>query len=91
MYVNSKVTTMRLKRWESPRRQGRNDKGRGGSARARQLRKQRQQLRRKLKQAAQPDGKDSGSGSTASFFWPSGLLRSLVAPRTPASDQGQLN
>ncbi|TRV17946.1 MAG: hypothetical protein EWV40_18040 [Microcystis flos-aquae Mf_WU_F_19750830_S460] len=30
---------MRLKRWESPRRQGRNDKGKGGSARQRQLKK----------------------------------------------------
>jgi hypothetical protein len=38
-----------LKRWESPRRQGRNDKGKGGSARARQLRKQQQMLRNKLK------------------------------------------
>lgn len=41
---------MRLKRWESPRRQGRNDKGPGGTARQRQLRKQQQQLRQKLKQ-----------------------------------------
>ncbi len=40
---------MRLKRWESPRREGRNDKGRGGSARKRQLKKQRQMLRQKLK------------------------------------------
>ncbi|MEA5509123.1 hypothetical protein VB715_05035 [Crocosphaera sp. UHCC 0190] len=39
----------RLKRWESPRRQGRNDKGRGGSARQRQLRKQQQMLRKRLK------------------------------------------
>ncbi|MGF1477981.1 MAG: hypothetical protein ACFB4I_00600 [Cyanophyceae cyanobacterium] len=39
----------RLKRWESPRRQGRNDKGKGGSARQRQLKKQQQMLRRKLK------------------------------------------
>ncbi|WP_265263383.1 hypothetical protein [Spirulina subsalsa] len=38
-----------LKRWESPRRVGRNDKGRGGTARQRQLRKQQQTLRRKLK------------------------------------------
>jgi len=53
---------MRLKRWESPRHQGRNSKGRGGSARARQLRKQYQQLRRQLKQ------QNSGSGSSASFF-----------------------
>lgn len=41
---------MRLKRWESPRKQGRNDKGRGGSARKRQLKKQRQMLRQKLKE-----------------------------------------
>jgi hypothetical protein len=40
----------RLKRWESPRRKGRNDKGRGGSARQRQRRKQLQQLRQHLKQ-----------------------------------------
>lgn len=39
----------RLKRWESPRRQGRNDKGKGGTARARQVRKQQQMLRKKLK------------------------------------------
>lgn len=41
---------MRLKRWESPRREGRNDKGRGGSARQRQLKKQAQMLRKKLKE-----------------------------------------
>jgi hypothetical protein len=41
---------MQLKRWESPRRQGRNDKGRGGSARQRQLRKRQQHLRNKLKE-----------------------------------------
>ncbi|MGQ4650124.1 hypothetical protein [Lyngbya aestuarii] len=39
----------RLKRWESPRKEGRNDKGKGGSARRRQLKKQTQMLRRKLK------------------------------------------
>lgn len=38
-----------LKRWESPRREGRNHKGKGGSARQRQLRKQFQTLRKKLK------------------------------------------
>ncbi len=41
--------TQRLKRWESPRRQGRNDKGKGGSARQRQLKKREKQLRKKLK------------------------------------------
>ena len=40
---------MRLKRWESPRKQGRNKKGKGGSARKRQLKKQQQMLRQKLK------------------------------------------
>ncbi|WP_019508678.1 hypothetical protein [Pleurocapsa sp. PCC 7319] len=39
----------RLKRWETPRKRGRNDKGKGGSARARQLRKREQMLRQKLK------------------------------------------
>ena len=39
----------RLKRWESPRKRGRNDKGKGGSARARQLRKREQMMRQKLK------------------------------------------
>jgi hypothetical protein len=52
----------RLKRWESPRNEGRNDKGRGGSARQRQLKKQRQALRRKLKD--QTDLKDDRNDST---------------------------
>jgi hypothetical protein len=38
----------RLKSWESPRREGRNDKGKGGSARKRQLKKKIQALRKKL-------------------------------------------
>ncbi|WP_414544548.1 hypothetical protein [Nostoc sp. CCY0012] len=42
---------MQLKRWESPRREGRNDKGRGGSARKRQLKKQKQMLRQQLKES----------------------------------------
>lgn len=42
-----------LKRWESPRKEGRNDKGRGGSARARQLKKQQQMLRKKLKEQSE--------------------------------------
>jgi len=45
-----------LKRWESPRREGRNDKGRGGSARQRQLRKQFKTLKKKL----QGDGPSGG-------------------------------
>ena len=49
------MMTQRLKRWESPRRQGRNDKGKGGSARARQLKKQRQLLRKKLKESGKAE------------------------------------
>ncbi len=48
---------MRLKRWESPRKEGRNDKGRGGSARKRQLKKQRQMLRQRLKEANKPNNR----------------------------------
>lgn len=50
----------RLKRWESPRKQGRNDKGKGGTARARQLRKREQMLRQKLKN---PNNGTSNPGS----------------------------
>jgi len=52
-----------LKRWESPRRQGRNVKGKGGAARARQLKKREQQLRRKLK-GDSPSQKQNKSQST---------------------------
>jgi len=44
-----------LKRWESPRKAGRNDKGRGGSARQRQLRKRNQVLRQRLKSDQKSD------------------------------------
>lgn len=46
---------MRMKRWESPRKEGRNEKGRGGSARKRQLKKQRQMLLQRLKEANKPN------------------------------------
>jgi hypothetical protein len=53
-----KVTMARmLKRWESPRREGRNHKGKGGSARQRQLKKQTQMLRKKLQEGLEPEGK----------------------------------
>ncbi len=51
--------SQRLKRWESPRKEGRNDKGKGGSARQRQLKKRTQMLRQKLKD----QGKDHNSQS----------------------------
>jgi len=65
----------RLKRWESPRREGRNHKGKGGSARQRQRRKQFQQLRQKLKQAQ--DHSFPGGSSPASFFWRSTIANSV--------------
>ena len=46
-----------LKRWESPRREGRNHKGKGGSARQRQLKKQTQMLRKKLQEGFEPEVK----------------------------------
>lgn len=64
----------RLKRWESPRRPGRNDKGRGGSARQRQLRKRHQELRNRLRQGDTPAETtstrthDSGEGQGSPFF-----------------------
>ncbi|MEL6472341.1 MAG: hypothetical protein AAFQ74_21665 [Cyanobacteria bacterium J06623_4] len=39
-----------LKRWESPRRKGRNHKGRGGSAKQRQYKKRQKLLMKKLRQ-----------------------------------------
>lgn len=59
-----------LKRWESPRREGRNHKGKGGTARQRQLKKQTQLLRKKLQDGSQPenDGGRGQTGSTPSIF-----------------------
>jgi len=47
----------RLKRWESPRSEGRNKKGKGGTARARQLKKQTQMMRQRLKEDNNKDKK----------------------------------
>ena len=61
----------RLKRWESPRRRGRNDKGKGGSARARQLRKQQKMLRKKLKgnPEVKPQDKSQRREKSLLFFF----------------------
>lgn len=59
---------VQIKRWESPRRRGRNDKGKGGAARARQIRKQQKMLRKKLKQAK--INLDSGRANTLPSFLP---------------------
>ncbi|WP_373541907.1 hypothetical protein [Chamaesiphon sp.] len=62
----------RLKRWESPRKEGRNDKGKGGSARQRQLKKRTQMLRQKLKDQGSNDSqgqhKKSENHDSRSFF-----------------------
>jgi hypothetical protein len=60
--------TQRLKRWESPRRQGRNDKGKGGAARARQLKKQQQMLRKKLKDNSNEQQQGREISSLPLFF-----------------------
>lgn len=65
-----------LKRWESPRRKGRNDKGHGGSARARQLAKRQKQLRQKLKgdqtdNHGKDNGKERGGTHASPSFCPS--------------------
>jgi hypothetical protein len=57
----------RLKRWESPRHEGRNDKGRGGSARQRQRQKQMKQLRQRLKDQSESD-KNGREGAFSPVF-----------------------
>ncbi|GAX44175.1 hypothetical protein NIES4075_51920 [Tolypothrix sp. NIES-4075] len=61
---------MRLKRWESPRREGRNDKGRGGSARQRQLKKQRQMLRKRLKEGNNVDNNKNNKQGEEKLIFP---------------------
>lgn len=55
-----------LKRWESPRHLGRNHKGRGGSARQRQLQKRQQTLRKRLSGRSQQE--QQKGESTAPLF-----------------------
>ncbi|OCQ91113.1 hypothetical protein BCD67_22085 [Oscillatoriales cyanobacterium USR001] len=57
----------RLKSWESPRNEGRNSKGKGGSARARQLKKQQQTLRKQLK-AQSNQQNNQGKGTNVLFL-----------------------
>jgi hypothetical protein len=59
---------MQMKRWESPRREGRNDKGKRSSARQRQLKKQTQMLRKKLKGQDPNPPNPSREARIASFF-----------------------
>lgn len=60
----------RLKSWESPRKRGRNDKGKGGTARARQLKKREKLLRKKLKQNQSIQGKKSNKSQEGEIIPP---------------------
>ncbi|XHX79761.1 MAG: hypothetical protein RBJ76_07510 [Stenomitos frigidus ULC029] len=74
----------RLKRWESPRREGRNDKGKGGSARQRQRRKQFQALRKKLKEQSDQHKQERGSNDVSPFFWAAECRRLAYVPTIAA-------
>jgi hypothetical protein len=80
----------RLKRWESPRKEGRNDKGKGGSARQRQLKKRTQMLRQKLSDrgndnnGSQGQNKKGENHDSLSFFVM--LALSLRSQTSIASD-----
>ncbi|NES86391.1 MAG: hypothetical protein F6K10_36290 [Moorea sp. SIO2B7] len=63
----------RLKRWESPRRQGRNKKGKGGSARMRQLKKQQQMLRKKLQGSPESKKQNKKSRGREIYLFPNFL------------------
>ena len=72
----------RLKRWESPRHSGRNTKGKGGSARARQLKKRQQTLRNRLKNQQDSHNQDSGKGNSTPFPLFFGILGIQLKIRT---------
>ncbi|MBE9136659.1 hypothetical protein IQ254_05490 [Nodosilinea sp. LEGE 07088] len=65
--------TQHLKRWESPRKQGRNTKGKGGTARQRQLQKRHQTWRKRLGSPSiqgqqNKDQQDQGEPSGSPFL-----------------------
>jgi hypothetical protein len=68
---SARKVNQRLKRWESPRREGRNDKGRGGSARQKQLKKQAQMLRKRLKDNDKTENnkKQGGRETNSSLYF----------------------
>ncbi|MBE9078058.1 hypothetical protein IQ241_12275 [Romeria aff. gracilis LEGE 07310] len=55
--------TQRLKRWESPRREGRNHKGRGGTAKQRQYVKRQKLWRQRLTDSS-PQANESSRQSS---------------------------
>ncbi|MEO1622003.1 MAG: hypothetical protein AAFU53_13360 [Cyanobacteria bacterium J06632_3] len=68
-----------LKRWESPRRKGRNDKGRGGSAKQRQYKKRQKRLMKQLRQGI--DGAGNKSPKKGEAHESRSFLISLESPR----------
>jgi hypothetical protein len=76
----SERSAMRLKRWESPRREGRNDKGKRSSARQRQLKKQTQVWRKKLS-GNHNQGLGSSNQLLPLFFW---NVRTDISPQLEA-------
>jgi len=81
-----KSMARQLKRWESPRKEGRNNKGKGGSARQRQRRKQMQTLRKKLKE--QSDLFDQGKPPRFPFLL--GAIAPLHNSATPRPNRATL-
>ncbi|MGF1575548.1 MAG: hypothetical protein ACFCU9_06325 [Cyanophyceae cyanobacterium] len=59
---------MRLKSHESPRHQGRNDRGRGGTARKKQLDKRNRALLKKLKQGIGDQPHSCSAGDQPAFL-----------------------
>ncbi len=72
----------RLKRWESPRKEGRNDKGKGGAARQRQIKKRTQMLRNKLKEQSKDN---NGNGRDKKGENHDSLLFLWLSPTYPSS------
>jgi len=68
-----------LKRWESPRRKGRNDKGRGGAARQRQLAKRNQVLRKRLKDSTSARDQKNRDNDSGEPSLPAFLLSSCIS------------
>jgi hypothetical protein len=69
-----------LKRWETPRRKGRNDKGRGGAARQRQLAKRTQALRKRL-QDGSPNANNQRNHERGEQLLSSFLVVSTAKPQ----------
>jgi hypothetical protein len=78
----------RLKSWESPRSEGRNNKGKGGSARQRQLKKRTQMLRQKLKDLG--NGNDASQGQNKKGENHDSLLFLLLANSVKIADYATL-